>query len=233
MKSWSTPPATPSKLPQRTDDSYEELVSRLAELAARAETERAEARSWYEGQCTAADRAVREASDTLRRARAELDAAQEDLDAIETEVTHLWQRLRAQLGSAGRRIGDPPMPVRGAGSDPRLLLTAVRELLDRTRKPGELPTSAHPLLALFGIGGAVLAYLIGTGARLVGERYGGDLAMGMPVLALVVTLLGPVVGLAPAKLLADRRHATIDFRAVAVVVVAGVLTTAALLASLR
>jgi hypothetical protein len=55
----------------------------------------------------------------------------------------------------------------------------------------------------------------------------------MPVLALVVTLLGPLAGLAPATRLADRRHALLGPRPMAIVLVAGVATTAALLVSTR
>ena len=55
----------------------------------------------------------------------------------------------------------------------------------------------------------------------------------MPVLALVVTLLGPVRGLAPAKVLADRRHAALGPGPMAVVLGAGLVTAAALLLLLR
>ncbi|MCM0679141.1 hypothetical protein NCC78_31400, partial [Micromonospora phytophila] len=99
--------------------------------------------------------------------------------------------------------------------------------------PGDLPGSVNPLLAFCGAAGAVLAYALGTASRAAGDRYGGDLAVGMPVLALVVTLLGPLVGLVPAKVLADRRHAVLGPRPVAVVLAAGVLSTALLLALAR
>ena len=44
----------------------------------------------------------------------------------------------------------------------------------------------------------------------------------MPVLALMVTLLGPLVGLVPARVLADRRHAVLGPRPITVVLGAGV-----------
>jgi hypothetical protein len=123
--------------------------------------------------------------------------------------------------------------VPGATADPVTLLAGVRDLLDRTRQPGDLPGSVNPLLALCGVAGAVLAYALGGAARAAGDRYGGELAVGLPVLALVVTLLGPLVGLVPAKVLADRRHAVLGPRPVAVVLVAGLLTTVLLLALTR
>ncbi len=77
------------------------------------------------------------------------------------------------------------------------------------------------------MGGAVVAYALGAAARALAAGYSGDLAVGLPVLALVVTLLGPVVGLAPARLLADRRHAVLGPRPMIVVLVAGLVTTVA------
>ncbi len=216
-----------------TGSSYAELIRQLAAVTGRADAERAEAQTWYERQCAGADRAVREATEAVRLAEAEFAAAQEELERTDSEVAHLWQTLRGRLGSASRRAGDPPVPTKGAVSSPAALLDGVRDLLERTRKRGELPSSTQPLLALFGVLGAAAAYALGMAARIAGARYGGDLAVGMPVLGLVIILLGPVVGLAPAKLLADRRHAGLDIRAIVVVLITGVLTTGVLFAGLR
>ena len=49
----------------------------------------------------------------------------------------------------------------------------------------------------------------------------------------MATLLGPFVGLAPAWLLADRRHATLGPRPVVLVLIAGLATTGALFALWR
>ncbi|MEN3613550.1 hypothetical protein [Plantactinospora sp. ZYX-F-223] len=213
--------------------SYARAIRRLAELTGRAEAERTEANGWYERQCAAAERAVRDAEQAVRRAEAEVAAAQQEVDRTEAESVHLWSILRGQLGAADRRIGEPPVPRNGAPADVEALLDGVRELLDRARKPGELPPATRPLLALFGVLGAAAAYALGLAARAAGDRYGGDLAVAMPVLGLLVTLLGPVVGLAPARVLADRRHAGLDVRSALVVVVAGLVTTGALFGLLR
>lgn len=218
--------------PKRVD-SYARSIRQLAEVTRQAEAERAEADGWYERQCAAADRAVRDAEHSVRRAEAELAAAQEQVDETEAEVIHLWSILRGQLGAADRRIGEPPVPRNGASANTDALLDGVRELLDRARQPGELPNATRPLLAAFGVLGAAGAYALGVAARAFGTRYGGDLAVAMPVLALLVTLLGPVVGLAPARVLADRRHAGLDVRAGLVVVGAGLVTTGVLFALLR
>ncbi|MEU1753968.1 hypothetical protein ABZ436_15065 [Micromonospora matsumotoense] len=212
-------------------DTYAAHVRRLAELTGRVATQRAEAQAWHDQQCTAAERAVAQATAQLGDAEQEVTDARSMLERVDTEVGHLWAELRSRLGP--RRLGDPPGPARGVTGDPVPLLRGVRELLDRTGQRGELPGSVNPLLALCGVAGAVVAFALGAGARAIGKRYGGDLAVGMPVLALVVTLLGPVAGLAPAKRLADRRHALLGPRPLAIVLAAGVLTTVLLLVSTR
>jgi hypothetical protein len=213
--------------------TYRDLIRQLAEVNARIEAQVAEADAWYADQCGKAERAVREATDTVDRAEAELAAAQEEVESTTAEAAHLWQTLRGRLGPAARRAGTPPVPMPGAEADPATLLDGVRDLLERTRQPGELAGSAQPVLALCGALGAAASFGLGLAARAVGHRYGGDLGVGMPVVALVFTLLGPVVGLAPARLYADRRHAGLDIRAVLVVLIAGLITTATLLVLTR
>ncbi|MFU8875846.1 hypothetical protein [Micromonospora sp. SL4-19] len=211
-------------------ETYAAQIRRLAELTARVAAQRAEAHTWYAQQCAAADRAVAEAAEQVRRAEAEVAEARELVERVDAEATHLWGELRARVGPSARRLGDPPGPARDASGDPVPLLHGVRQLLDRTRQPGELPGSANPLLVCCGVGGSVVAYALGAGARALGAGSGGDLAVGMPVLALVVTLLGPLVGLAAARLLADRRHAALSPRPIALVVAAGLAATVLLLA---
>ncbi|MEU7613416.1 hypothetical protein [Micromonospora sp. NPDC049204] len=210
-------------------ETYAAQLRRLAELTARVGEQRAEAHTWYERQCAAAERAVAEAAEQVQHAEVELVEAREQQERVDAEVAHLWQQVRTRLGA--RRLGGPPAPANSGGAtDALALLTRARDLLDRAGQPGELPGSVNPLLALCGVGGAVFAYALGAGARALGVGYGGDLAVGMPVLALVVTLFGPLVGLAPARVLADRRHAVLGPRPIIVVLGAGLVTTALLLA---
>jgi len=211
-----------------TSESYAAQLRRLAELTARVREQRAEAHTWYERQCAAAERAVADATEQVRLAEEELIAAREEQERVDAEVAHLWQQVRTRLGV--RRLAGPPVPANGSGAtDPQLLLGRARDLLNRAGQPGELPGSVNPLLALCGVAGAVLAYALGVGARALGVGYGGDLAVGLPVLALVVTLCGPLIGLVPARVLADRRHAVLGPRPIIVVLAAGLLTTALLL----
>ncbi|SCG42981.1 hypothetical protein [Micromonospora humi] len=212
-----------------SSETYSAQIRRLAELTARVSAQRSEAHTWHAQQVAAAERAVAEAAEQVRRAEAEVDEAQRMVERVDGEVTHLWAQLRARLGGGTRRLGDPPGPVRGAAGDPVPLLHGVRELLERTGQPGELPGSVNPLLIACGVGGALVAFLLGIGARALGAGSGGDLAVGLPVLALVITLLGPLVGLAPARLLADRRHAVLTPRPMILVAASGLATTLLLL----
>ncbi|HEX5541420.1 MAG TPA: hypothetical protein VFX60_07635 [Micromonospora sp.] len=212
---------------------YERLIAQIADLMARIETQRAEADRWQQQQCAAAERAVAQAEAAVRQAEKDIDAARWQSQAVDAAAARLWQKLGRTLGSAGHRLGDPPAPTGGAAAGPEALLDGVRDLLDRAREPRFLPASTYPLLAVFGVLGAGAAYALGFAARIGGARHGGDLASGMPALSLVVTLLGPLVGLVPAKLLTERRHAVLNPRAVMVVLVAGLVSTAALFALLR
>ncbi|GIJ24926.1 hypothetical protein Vqi01_00880 [Micromonospora qiuiae] len=212
-----------------TSETYAAQLRRLAELTARVHEQREEAYAWHEQQCAAADRAVAESADEVNRAERELVAARETQERVDAEVAMLWQELNSRLGGGGRRAGTPPAPRPDATGDPEPLLEAARDLLRRTRQPGELPSGVNPLLALCGVAGAVLAYALGAGARALAARTDGELAVGLPVLALVVTLLGPVLGLIPARLIADRRHAVLSPRPVIVVATAGLVTTLLLL----
>ncbi|MFJ8578159.1 hypothetical protein [Micromonospora sp. NPDC093277] len=215
-----------------TSETYAAQLRRLAELTTRVAAQRTEAHTWYAQQCAAADRAVAEATEQVRRAEAEAAEARELVDRVDAEAGHLWGELRSRVRSGGR-LGDPPGPARDATGDPVPRLHGVRDLLDRIRQRGELPGSANPLLVGCGVGGSIVAYALGAAARALGTGSGGDLAVGMPVLALVVTLLGPLVGLAPARLLADRRHAVLAPRPITVVIAAGLLTTVLLLTLTR
>ncbi|MFV2018236.1 hypothetical protein [Micromonospora sp. LOL_023] len=218
-------------------DSYPVLIRRLAELAAGLQARRDEAQHWYADRCASAQAAVERAEAQLAdlsQARAEAGLEVEEVDR---EAATIWAEFAHRLGPRADRFGGVPAPTSGPGAaspdQADRWLTAARELVERSVEAEPLPRTAHPALALFGTAGAAAAFGFAAAARWTGEHHGGDLAVGMPVIALVVTLLGPLFGLAPAKLLADRRHAVLDIRSVAVVLVAGLVTTATLVVLLR
>lgn len=216
-----------------TAGAYRQLIGQLADLASRVEAQRVEADDWYDRQRAAADRAVDSAQQAVDEATSRLAAARESAERVEAATTHLWQALRVRLRLSAARTGPPPAPATGAPTGAHALLDGVRALIDKAGRRGDLPAAANPVLVLLGVLGSVLAAAAGVAIRVAGVRHGGDLRVGLPVVGLVVTLLGPVVGLAPARLVADRRHATLGPRPMAVAVIAGALTTAVLVAVLR
>lgn len=218
-------------------DSYPVLIRRLAELAAGLQARRDEAQHWYADRCAGAQAAVEQVEARLadlRQARAE---ASLEVEEVDREAATIWTEFAHRLGPVTDRFGGVPAPTSGPGmvgpDQADRWLTAARGLVERSVETEPLPRTAYPALALFGALGAAAAFGFAAAARWTGERYGGDLAVGMPVIALVVTLLGPLFGLAPAKLLTDRRHAVLDVRSVAVVLVTGLVTTATLVGLLR
>lgn len=211
---------------------YEDAMARLASRYASVDARRAEADDWYERQVAAAARAETEAEAALAAAEAELAAARALVDRIDHEAEELWSRTVRLLGAAARVFGGPPPPSALPPSEtynPDQLLESTRDLLDKAWRPGRMPTSAYPLLMLWSALGAGVAFGLREAARWAGREYGGDLAVGLPVLALVVTILGPLAGLWPAKVIADHRHVTLDPTTIAVVVATGLATLTTLL----
>jgi len=218
------------------DDSYPVLMRALADLAAGLDARRGEAEQWYEQRCAAATTALSEATERAGIARQVMVRVQREVEAVDNDACGIWRALADRLGPAAARFAGAPLPSTNpaeAGDDPGRWLERARDLLDRAGEVHPVPRSAYPALMLFGVLGAVAATGLATAGRLAGDRYGGDLAVGLPVIALVVTLLGPFVGLGPAKLLADRRQATLDLRTSVMVLVAGLLTTGLLVVFLR
>lgn len=212
--------------------AYEEAMARLASRYASVDARRAEADDWYERQVAAAARAEGEAEAALAAAETELTAARALVDRIDREADELWGRTVRRLGTAASRHGGVPEPVtlaKGESYNPDQVLEGTRDLLDKAWRPGKMAAKAYPLLMLWSALGAAVAFGLREAARWAGREYGGDLAVGLPVLALVVTVIGPLAGLWPAKVVADHRHVTLDPATIAVVVATGLLTLTALL----
>jgi hypothetical protein len=211
--------------------TYHEAIDRLADMYAGVDAQRAEADQWYERQVEAAERAEREATAAVESAQKALDAATELVERIDAEAEEVWRTTVRRLGPAAERYGGPPPPgpLRGGEEyNPHQLIEAASDLLDQTWRPGRMPQKAFPTLVVLSALGAALAFALREAALWAGRSYGGDLAVGLPVLALVVTLVAPFVGLWPARVVADRRHVALDATTIAVVLAAGLATTVAL-----
>ncbi|GAA4467694.1 hypothetical protein [Phytohabitans houttuyneae] len=211
--------------------SYQEAITRLADTYAGVDAQRAEADEWYERQVAAATRAVDEATAAVENAQEALDEATELVDRVDAEAEEVWRSTERRLGATAARYGGPPPPVAPLGGEeynPHQMIEAASKLLDVTWRPGRMPQRAFPTLVVLSALGAALAFALREAALWAGRKYGGDLAVGMPVLALVVTLVAPFVGLWPARVVADRRHVALDATTITVVLATGVATTVAL-----
>jgi len=211
--------------------TYHQAIARLADTYAGVDAQRAEADEWYERQLAAIARAEQEASAAVEAAQEALDAATELVERIDAEVEEVWRTTVRRLGPSAARYGGPPPPVPSQGDEeynPHQMIESASDLLDQTWRPGRMPQSAFPWLVALSAFGAAVAFALREAALWAGHSYGGDLAVGLPVLALVVTLVAPFVGLWPARVVADRRHVALDATTITVVLATGLATTVVL-----
>jgi len=211
--------------------SYEEAIAKLARKYAGVDAQRAEADQWYERQVAAAARAQTEAEAAVEAAQEALDAATELVERIDAEVEEVWRTTERRMGAAATRFGGPPLPVPLRPDEeynPDQMIESATKMLDDRWRPGQMSQGKLPLLVLLSAVGAGLAFGLREAVLWAGRSYGGDLAVGLPVLALVVTLVAPFVGLWPARVIADRDHVALDTTTIAVVVATGIATTVAI-----
>jgi hypothetical protein len=211
--------------------TYHQAITRLADTYAGVDAQRTEADEWYERQLAAVARAEQEASAAVEAAQEALDAATELVERIDAEVEEVWRTTVRRLGPSAARYGGPPPPVPSQGDEeynPHQMIESASDLLDQTWRPGRMPQSAFPWLVALSAFGAAVAFALREAALWAGHSYGGDLAVGLPVLALVVTLVAPFVGLWPARVVADRRHVALDATTITVVLATGLATTVVL-----
>jgi hypothetical protein len=102
-----------------------------------------------------------------------------------------------------------------------------------TRPDRPLTNSVQLLFGLLGAAGGALGSLLGHLLRAAGRSAGGDWAAGMPVLALLLTFVGPVAAAGIGKQIADRRGAPLDAAAVGLILGAGLTVIAVVYAITR
>ena len=210
--------------------AYLRVMAELAGLSAERTAQRAEVERWYDGQRAASRRTVAEAEDQAQSAHARAQDARALVAEVDAEAGAPLAALRAQLGHAARRLGDPPAPSAAppADADPRELLADADELLARARQPRSLPGWAYPALVVFGVLGAGVhrrGSVRAAPPRRSGRRRSRRRAAGPGAHHRAAR---SVAGLAPAKLLAERRGA-LDAGAVSALVVPGLATAGVLL----
>jgi hypothetical protein len=208
-------------------ETYAEILRRLTALDDRAAADRAEAQRWHDDRVADARDKLRAADETVGEAEQAVRDAQRSLEEVDARAAGLWADFVHRTGPVAERFGrgKPPATV------PRQRDRDAAEYLQEAAAAVAWTPPARPLTGattvLFGLLG-LLGGLAGVGAyeliRWAGHRAGGTWATAVPVLALIVMLLGPVLAATAARRVADRRGVGLTGSALATVLIVGVLT---------
>jgi hypothetical protein len=232
-----TGPEAVSTSPERRVPDYRAVLRKLTALAEEADAHRAEAERWHDDRVATVDEAERAAEEAVRQAEAEVRAAQRDLEDVDARAAGLWSDFVHRVGPSAERFGrtvpEPVVPRQRGDLGPEEYLQEVATRLAYTPPARPLTGGSQLLLALFGAIGGAIGVALSQVLRWAGREAGGDWAVGLPVVALIVMLIGPVLGIGPAKRLADRRGVPLDTAAVALVLISGLVAAGLLYATVR
>lgn len=230
-----TAPEKDSMLERRAPD-YRSVLRKLTNLDDEAGAHRAEARSWHDSRAIEADNAVRAADQRIREAQAALREAQHERDEVDARVAVLWAEFAHKVGRPADRFGaQAPQPAipHQRGRDAEEYLQDAATVAAWTPAPRPASGSPSLLYAVLGALGGAVGVAAWSLLRWAGREAGGDLATGLPVVALVVALLGPILAVVTAKRVADRRAAQLDVSAVATVLIASLIAAGVVVALAR
>jgi hypothetical protein len=210
-------------------DDYRAMIRRLTTLDDEANAHRAEAAQWYDERVAAADDKVRAAEEAVVAARQAARAAQRDLEEVDAEAAGLWSEFVHKVGPRAERYGKqmpgPTVPQQRTELRAGDYLDEVRTKVSWTPPAQPLTGATTIMFALFGFIGGVLgmaAHQLLRWAAASTDR--PDWQSALPVVALIAMLLGPVIAVAGAKRVADRRGVDLDAAAVATVLITGLVT---------
>ncbi|MEV6491872.1 hypothetical protein AB0M20_25145, partial [Actinoplanes sp. NPDC051633] len=188
-------------LPGPDTAGYRGLLRRLAGLDAAAAADRAEAVTWHDERVAAADEKVRAADEDVRAAEQAVEAAYREREQIDAEVRGLWATFVADHPRAERFGRTPP-----DATVPRQRDRAAHEYLEDAAATSRYQPPPRPLsgvtsamFAAFGFLGGACGVVAHQLLRWAGRAAGGDWAVALPVLALIVMLVGPVLAVFGAK----------------------------------
>ena len=218
-----------------TDAAYRDVLRRLTCLDDEAAAHRAEAVRWHDGRVAAADDAVRTAEENVRAAERAVRAAQREREAVDARAAGLWSDFVHKVGPIAERFGrtvPPPTVPRQPDREAEEYLQEAANTVTYVPAPRPLTGETKILFAAFGFMGGAVGVAAHQLLRWTGRAAGGDWATALPVLALIVLLLGPVLAVVGAKRVADRRGAGLDATAIATVLISGLVTAGVLLAAL-
>lgn len=216
---------------------YRTILADLTSLDDQAAAHRAEAQRWYTERIAAVDEAEQAAMQAREQARRRAQEAERELDEVSAHAAGLWSDFVHRTGPAAERFGrtvpEAVLPRQRDGRGPHDYLREVAGRLAYIAPARPLTSASQVLCALFGAVGGLCGYAAAHGLRVAGVRAGGDWAVALPVVALIVMLIGPALGIAGAKRLADRRGVPLDATTLALVIFAGTATTWLLYLALR
>jgi hypothetical protein len=223
-------------LPGPDTAGYRGLLRRLAGLDAAAAADRAEALTWHDERVTAADDKVRRADEDVAAAELAVRDARRERERIDAEVAGLWATFVHDTGPRAERFGRTPPEA----TVPRQRGRDAHEYLEEAAATSRYQPPARPLsgvtsamFAAFGFLGGACGVVAHQLLRWAGRAAGGDWAVGLPVLALIVMVVGPVLAVFGAKRVADRRGVGLTASSIATVLIAGLLTAGVLWSALR
>ncbi|WP_067501515.1 hypothetical protein [Actinoplanes sp. TFC3] len=224
---------TDGVLERRTPD-YRSVVRKLTQLDDEAALHRGEALDWHDTRAAEADEAVRAATQRVRDAEQAVATAQRRLEEVDADVAGLWAEFSHKAGRRADRFGGAPQPQiprqRDREPEDYLQEAATHAAWNPAVKPLK---GASMLYAGLGALGGAVGLAAWSLLRWAGRESGGDLATGLPVVALIVALLGPILAVVTAKRVADRSGTPLDASTVATVLIAALITAGLILAVVR
>jgi len=230
-----TAPEHDGTVERRTPD-YRGVIRKLTNLDDEAAAHRAEARAWHDSRAIEADNAVRAADQRIRETRAAWQVAQREREEVDARSAVLWAEFAHKAGRVADRFGaHAPQPAvphqRDRDAEDYLQeAAATAAWAPAPRKPS---SGASLLYVVLGALGGAVGVAAWSTLRWAGREAGGDWATGLPVVALVVALLGPILAVVTAKRAADRRGLQLDASAVATVLIASLIAAGLVLALAR
>ena len=228
-------PENDGTVERRTPD-YRSVVRKLTNLDDEAAAHRAEARTWHDSRAIEADDAVRAADERIRETQAAWRAAQREREEVDARSAVLWAEFAHKAGRVAERFGShAPQPAvpRQRDRDAEDYLQEAAATAAWTPAPRKPPGGANLLYVVLGALGGAVGVAAWSTLRWAGREAGGDWATGLPVVALVVALLGPILAVVTAKRVADRRSVQLDASAVATVLIASLIAAGLVLALAR
>ena len=219
-----------------SEADYRAVLRRLTGLDDEAAALRAEAEQWCDARVADADEAVRAADDNVRAAERAVRDTQKKRDDLDARAAGVWSEFTHSIGGRadrfGRTLPEPSIPHQ-RDRDAEEYLDEAKTLANATsqarRRAGESKTAFAVLGVVGGLAGVGAHQLL----RWAGQEAGGDWATALPVLALIVMLLGPVLALLiGGRRIAERRGTAPNIATIATGLIAGLLTAGLLYATL-